>query len=266
MSHNAAWKERNPALTMIHRRVIMSDITNTTDNVEQQDQPVVVDNPNAEGSTPDAPVEETPAPPTVEELLLRDHKERVLGKDKISAAQMASYLNFLGYDPEAETPVNPLEGAFFTEVLGGFNIDMLRRVALKGKSALGEKAKEVDDAYIAMWEEWKDGLSNRPPKSHMWLKGVVAAALLIAEHHGELEQLKVEDVIAKEKAEAEERARIARAEAEKAAAEALAAKEAEEAAAAESDSDEEEEPTEADLNDADTEDGDEDSDDSESVE
>lgn len=214
----------------------MSDINTTTDNTDPQNEGTTPDVQAEVQQVPDTEVPDSPAPeevaeetaaPTLEELLLRDHKERVLGKDRISASQMASYLSFLGYDPDSDEPVNPLESPFIVDVLGEYDLDMWKRIALKGKSALGSDAKKVDEAYVDMWEEWRDEQSNRPPKSHMWLKGVVAAALLIAEHQGEVEQLKVEDVIAKEKAEAEKAAAEA---AEKAKAEAEA-KQAEKAQA-----------------------------------
>jgi len=148
-------------------------------NVEAADKAVET----VEESAPEEEVEMEI--PTIEDLLLRDHKEKVLGKDRISRKQMESYVRFLGYDPEADEPVNPLEGDFIVNVLGEYDTAMWARIAKQGKSALGPNAKDVHDAYIAMWEEWRDKQANRPPRSHMWLKGVVAAALLIAEHMGE---------------------------------------------------------------------------------
>lgn len=168
--------------------------------------------------------------PTIEDLLLKDHKEKVLGKDKISRSQMASYLEFFKTDPEtgevAETLEDVMSHPLIADVLGEYDAEMLAKIAKQGKSALGEKAKDVDETYIAMWNEWKDnsGHGSSVPKSHMWLKGVVAAALLISESYeesiaaiAEAETKAAEEKAAKEAKEAKEAEEKAAADAAKAA-------------------------------------------------
>jgi hypothetical protein len=165
--------------------------------------------------------EETPEPPSVEELLLRDHKSKVLGKDRISRSQMQSYLKFLSTNPETgqqevfgedeEVPegVEPrsiLQHPFITDILGQFDTQTWGLVAKYGKNRLGDKQDEVDSAYVDMWNEWKATQSPVPPKSHMWLKGIVAAALLIAEREGELTQDRWETPVEQEATSATEQA------------------------------------------------------------
>jgi hypothetical protein len=174
------------------RRVTMSE--STEQNVDVQETEV---NPTTEqdntpvngdaGDTPEQPT--TPAevavevstepevqPPTVEELLLKGHKERVLGKDRISAKQMSSYLKFLT-DKGDE---------FADEVMGTHDENVWKAVARGGKSAV-PNGKDVDDKFVALWNEWKSEQQDPGSisKSHMWLKGVCAAALLIAMHNDE---------------------------------------------------------------------------------
>jgi hypothetical protein len=193
-----------------------TDETSATDTVE------VTEGTEQQETTQSAP--EMVGIPTIEDLLLKDHKERVLGKDKISRSQMASYLEFFKTDPEtgevAEDMGDVMAHPLLTDVLGEYDTEMWAKIAKQGKSALGEKAKDVDEKYIAMWNEWKDnsGHGSSVPKSHMWLKGVVAAALLIAESY---EEAQATIAAATEKAEAEKAAK----------AEAEATKKAEEEAA-----------------------------------
>lgn len=162
-----------------------------TDTQEQTDVQPDVNTEAADAAVQtveEGTVEETDAP-TVEELLLKDHKQKVLGKDRISKSQMQSYREFLTHDPESgDELASPLQHPLIADLLADYDAAMWGRIAKQGKSALGEKAKEVDDAYCDMWEEWRDQQANRPPKSHKWLKGAVAAALLIAESIGEMEQ------------------------------------------------------------------------------
>lgn len=140
-----------------------------------------------EGSTPDAPTEpaevavevgtepEAIEPPTVEELILKDHKERVLGKDRISRNQMKSYIKFLTD-----------KGEDFVEVMGTQDTNVWAAVAKRGKSAM-PNGKDVDAKFVELWGEWKGEQPNPGDisGSHMWLKGVCAAALLIAMYNDE---------------------------------------------------------------------------------
>jgi hypothetical protein len=109
--------------------------------------------------------------PDIADLLRRS--QALVVRDSISRPQMESYVAFLGDQP--------LQHPLMAGVLGEYDRVMWERIARDGKSALGEKSGEVDRAYIAMWEEWQETQPNRPPRSHIWLKGVVAAALAIAD-------------------------------------------------------------------------------------
>ena len=196
--------EQNDVTTDVNTEQDQQDSNVVTETVEGT-EPVNTETAEVgvETAQQDEAPEETPEPPSVEELLLRDHKSKVLGKDRISKSQMQSYLKFLSTNPETgqqevfgedeEVPegVEPrslLEHPFITDILGPFDTTMWGQIAKYGKNRLGDQAKEVDEAYVDMWTEWKATQSPVPPKSHMWLKGITAAALLIAEREGELTQ------------------------------------------------------------------------------
>ena len=41
--------------------------------------------------------------------------------------------------------------------------------------------KLIDDVYLAMWEPWAAAQTSPPPRSHCWVKGVVATGIALAE-------------------------------------------------------------------------------------
>lgn len=87
-----------------------------------------------------------------------------LSADRISRLQVASYLAFFE------------DTTFFEDALGAFDQEALHALARDGKRAAN--GKELDADYVEAWEQWRP---SSVPKSHMWIKGMVATALAVAE-------------------------------------------------------------------------------------
>jgi hypothetical protein len=92
--------------------------------------------------------------------------------DRIREAQARTYLAFLGEDSMA----HPL----FTQILAGLTPDQLTALANVGKSAI-PNGRLLDKKFVAMWEDWAAKQPGPVPVSHMWIKGVVAFALALAD-------------------------------------------------------------------------------------
>ena len=96
--------------------------------------------------------------------------QHVVGRNKISAAQRTSYEAFLAY--EQDTP--------FHEAVNALSQDQLELVARLGYSALGPQGKALDTLFCAAWDAWVATLPVAPPKSHKWIKGVLATAIILS--------------------------------------------------------------------------------------
>ena len=94
--------------------------------------------------------------------------QHVIGRNKISHAQRASYVAFLAY--EQQTP--------FHDACNALTQEELERVAHDGYSALGSRGKALDALFCAAWDAWVETLEVAPPKSHKWIKGVLAIAII----------------------------------------------------------------------------------------
>src|SRR4051794_25955573 len=91
--------------------------------------------------------------------------QHVVGRNKISSRQRATYEAFLAY--EQETPFHAAVNALAQEDL--------ELVARHGYSAIA-CGKDLDDLFCAAWDAWVATLEVAPPKSHKWIKGVLATA------------------------------------------------------------------------------------------
>lgn len=100
-------------------------------------------------------------------LTLTDH---VVGRNKISSRQHATYVAFLSY--EQDTP--------FHAAVNALSQEDLEAVAHDGYSALGDAGKDLDALFCAAWDAWVASLPVAPPKSHKWIKGVLATAIILS--------------------------------------------------------------------------------------
>lgn len=237
----------------------MSDQSNTTpESVEDEVRAEVAataektkpepETPETEGDTPtgdDVEVQE-PEEEAVKEapyyMKLLEHHNDLLGKDKISAKQMRSFLAFL---TNGDENANPLQHPFVTDELGRYGRETLAIIARDGRHKAipnREEANALDEKYLEHWNAWRDagqpGFEEKLSSNYggAWLKGIVCTVLLISEDLGveeggvseryprqaELERIKSERAAAEAKARREAQ--------EKAEAEAAAKKAAEEEA------------------------------------
>jgi hypothetical protein len=116
--------------------------------------------------------------------LIKIRDTRIGGRDKISRAQMATYLEFFS-DYEGE---NYLERPLEHPVIEALELNeaQLLAIAVNGKSAIGRDfGKAKDDIYVSLWNEWAGERQEKRggasvPTNHMWIKGTLAAAEAIA--------------------------------------------------------------------------------------
>ena len=95
--------------------------------------------------------------------------QATLGRNTISSPQMRTYDAFLSHE-HADNP--------FHDALALLTADEVASVAKFGYSALGPAGKALDIAFCVCWDAWVATLPVAPPKSHMWIKGLLAAALI----------------------------------------------------------------------------------------
>jgi hypothetical protein len=100
-------------------------------------------------------------------LTLTDH---VVGRNKISSRQRATYEAFLAYEQHTE----------FHAAVNALTQDELEAVARHGYSALGPAGKLLDGLFCDAWDGWVATLEVAPPKSHKWIKGVLATAIILS--------------------------------------------------------------------------------------
>jgi len=91
--------------------------------------------------------------------------QHVLGRNKIGKRQWASYHVFLASD----------QGLSWLASLTQEETETLAR--LGWSKVPGGRA--IDERFVAAWASWASSLPVAPPKSHMWSKGVAAAALIL---------------------------------------------------------------------------------------
>jgi hypothetical protein len=96
-------------------------------------------------------------------------EQSIVGRNTISSAQMASYTTFL--DTELDAP--------FASALIALSAEDAALIARHGYSAVPQ-GKDLDGLFCAAWDKWVAGLDVKPPKSHKWIKGVLAAALILS--------------------------------------------------------------------------------------
>lgn len=94
-------------------------------------------------------------------------EQHTMGRNKIGKNQWATYLAYLDHQ----------EGRAY---IAGLPVEEMQAIARGGYSSLPH-GKLLDEEYIASWARWTATLETTPPKSHMWIKGVCAAALILTE-------------------------------------------------------------------------------------
>lgn len=97
-------------------------------------------------------------------------EQAIVGRNTISRAQMASYTAFLSCELDAP----------FASAMQALTADECAAVAHSGYSALGSAGKPLDTLFCAAWDKWVATLPVAPPNSHKWIKGVLAAALILS--------------------------------------------------------------------------------------
>lgn len=95
-------------------------------------------------------------------------EQSIVGRNTISAAQMRSYAAFLDTDTGA-----------FGQAINALSAEDCALVARLGYSAIAG-GKDLDTVFCAAWDRWVATLEVAPPKSHKWIKGVLAAALILS--------------------------------------------------------------------------------------
>jgi hypothetical protein len=95
-------------------------------------------------------------------------EQAIIGRNTISSAQMASYTAFLDTDTGA-----------FGHAINALSADDCASVARLGYSSIAG-GKDLDTLFCAAWDAWTATLEVAPPKSHKWIKGVLAAALILS--------------------------------------------------------------------------------------
>jgi hypothetical protein len=105
------------------------------------------------------------------ERKIADRATELLRADRISGAQVSSYVKFLGPDPTAH---------LIFRLLDALNIEP-RDFARDGIRWTEPHGELIDDVYLALWDPWAAAQTPPPPTSHCWVKGVVATGIALTE-------------------------------------------------------------------------------------
>ena len=92
-------------------------------------------------------------------------EQHVTGRNKVGKNQWKSYTAYL----------DSQEGLAF---IAGLDLETMQAIARGGYSSI-PNGKDLDAEYVASWARWVATQEVAPPKSHMWIKGVCVAALVI---------------------------------------------------------------------------------------